>query len=123
MSPLKKPNTVSKLMLHATYLCFSGNAEIILFKKFHTGFVLSQISTFPTLEQRSRITDFCPVCLSDVLSIGGLTPSLGTGLGWGGGVNFIFMSTQPWALPLTNLFFHLLQAINLSLPLALIYNA
>lgn len=107
-------------MLHVTYLCFSGNAEITLFQKFHAGFVLSQISTFPTLEQRSRITDFCPVCLSDVLSIGGLTPSLGIGLG--GGVNFIFMSTQPQALALTNLFFHLLQAINLSLPLALIYN-
>lgn len=62
-------------------LYFSGNTEIILFQKLHTGLVLSQITTFPSVEQRSCITDFFPVWLSDVLRIGGLTLSLGVVLG------------------------------------------
>lgn len=82
MSLLKNPNAVPKLMFHVTYLSiFQETQKFILFQKLHTGFVLSQISTFPPLEQRSCITGFFPACLSGVLRIGGLTPSLGVGLG------------------------------------------
>lgn len=94
---------------------FFRKQKFLLLQKVPTGFILSQISTFPSLEQRPCITGFSPVCLSAVLRTEGLSSSLG-------GLNSIFMSSQPQDFSLPNLFFHLLQAINLSLPLALIYN-